>query len=199
MKGRILSYLVISVLVFLVLARGCKDTPAPTETRDTVIVYVPVKEIIPGKPIFIKSKIDTSIWVKKADLKPDTTYKGLLSQYMALGNKHFSTNSFQTTFKIDTFGTVTVYDTIQENWLKKSTIKTNLLLPTKTVTVEKTLPPSMQLYVGPRIYGNKLEPISGVYGDISLKTKNDRLYTFSVGYNGDIQYGLGVQYKIKLK
>lgn len=200
MKGRILSYLIISVLVFLVLARGCRDKSVETITKiDTLVVYDTVKEIIQGKTVFIKSKIDTSIWVKKADLKPDTTYNGLLHQYMTLGNKHYSINTFETEFKIGDYGTVVVSDSIQENWLKSSIIKTNLTIPTTTITVEKQAPPSIQLYIGPRIYGNKLEPISGVYGDISLKTKKDRLYNFSVGYNGEIQYGLGVQYKIKLK
>src|SRR5687767_3901375 len=96
-----IPYICIVVLFVIILlqSKSChNEETVPTSTGsiltriDTVILPLIVRDTIPGKPVFIKSKIDTSIWTKKRKNIPDTSYSGLLSQYKALGNSHFSTN-----------------------------------------------------------------------------------------------------------
>lgn len=202
MKLNIVAYITIILLVVIILLqnKSCKreDNIQPIRI-DTVVRYDTIKKIVPGKTVFIKQKIDTSVWIKKVDFKPDTTYKGLLKQYENLGNQHFAINVFKTDFQVADYGTLTVIDSVQSNWLIKSTLETNLTIPTTTITIEKESPPKLQLYSGFHITGSKYEPLSGVYGDLSLKTKNDKLYNVSLGYNGQIQYGFGIQWKLKIK
>jgi hypothetical protein len=198
--------LVIMVVIILIQNQGCFD-PKNTLAQDTIvkydtlIVYKYITDTVPGKPVYIKTKVDTSVWIKRDELKPDTTYFGLLSQYKKLGNNHFSTNFFKTEFPIADYGTITVSDSIRENKLIHSELITNLNIPTTTITVEKEIPqvPKRQLFVGTTLTGNQINPISGVYGGLQLKTKNDRLYGLSIGYNGTIQYGGSFYFPIKIK
>lgn len=195
-----LPYIAVIVLLFIVLLqnRSCdKKGDVIVEKRDTVVVYKHIVDTIPGKPVLIKTKIDTSVWMKKSEYKPDTSYVGLLSQYKKLGNAHFSTNVYRTPFQIADFGYVAVTDSISGNKLISSTLETSLVIPTEIITIEKTLPPKNQLYVGTTLTGSKVQPISGVYGGMMLKTKKDKLYGLSVGYTGQVQLGVSLYWKIK--
>lgn len=195
-----LPYIAIIILLILVLfqPKRCQETPSSPKI-DTVIVYEKIRDtIIVKEPVFVASKPDT-IWLKKDENIPDSTYEGLLYQYTQLGNRYFTTNVFQTDFPISTFGYVTVTDSVYGNWLMTTSLVTNLQIPTTTITVEKESPKRNEFYVGPRFTGNSIHPISGVYGALILKTKKDLLYDISVGYNGEMQYGFGFLYKIKLR
>lgn len=198
-----IPYIGILVLLVIILLqnRSC-ESPKPQITPpqiDTVVIYEQIHDTIPGKPVYISTKIDTSIWMKKKDYAPDTTYSGLLLQYKILGNKHFSTNVFETEFKIGDYGYITITDSIRTNWLISSVITTNLSIPITTITVEKETPSKNQLYIGTIFTGNKINPISGVYIGGILKTKRDRLYGLSIGYDGNVSYAGSLYYKIKLR
>lgn len=197
---KIIPYITIVVLICVILLQNkCSSPIPPKETRDTVIVYKTVHDTIPGKPKLVAAKIDTTIWMKKSDYKPDTTYKGLLKQYNFLGNKHFATNSFKTDFIIGDYGTVSVIDTVKENWLVSSVIQTDLKIPTTTITVTKESPPKRQIYAGFSATGNTSLPINGIYGDVMLKTKKDRLYGVSMGFNGEPVYKVSLLWPLKIK
>lgn len=192
--------IIILLLVVLFQNRSCKqpDVPEPSKI-DTVIVYKYIHDTIPGEPRFIAAKIDTSIWMKKTDFKPDTTYKGLLKQYEELGNRYFTTNTFKTDFKIADYGYISVTDSIYGNWLMNSTIFTDLNIPTTTITIEKEAPKKNEFYFGPQLSMSRTYPISGVYGSALLKTKQDKIYHLSLGYNGEAQIMGGLYFKIKIK
>lgn len=196
-----LPYIAIIALLLVILFQpwSCKpDGDLPSPEIDTVIVYKHITDtIIVEKPVPVASIPDT-VWMKEENA-PDSTYEGLLSQYTELGNRYFTTNVFQTDFQISTFGYVTVTDSIYGNWLMTTTLVSNLKIPTTTITIEKEIPKRNELFAGPRLTGNHIYPISGVYGAAILKTKRDILYDFSIGYNGEMQYGFGILYKIKLR
>lgn len=197
-----IPYIGIIILLIIVLLqnKGCKEDTVITPPKiDTVIVENIIHDTIPGKPIYIKTKIDTSIWIKKSEYKPDTTYKGLYNQYTSLGNKYFSTNIFKTTFPISDYGSVTLTDSIRENQLVSSILTTNLNIPTTTITVEKTAPPKRQLYIGTTFLGKKSSPLASIHGGFILKDKKDHLYGASVGYDGELVYGGSLYFPIRLK
>jgi hypothetical protein len=199
MKLSNLPYLAIIVLIVIVFLqnKGCNED-TPINTVDTVTVYIHTVDTVYGKPEIVYTKSDT-IWLKDTLFIPDTTYTGLLNQYTKLGNKYFTTNVFSTKFDISDYGSVTVTDTIYGNWLMGSSLITDLTIPVTTITVEKEAPSRRQLYGGPRFTGNSTLPVSGVYGDLLLKTKKDRIYGISIGYTGEIQFGGSLYYPIKIK
>lgn len=194
--------IILLLLVILLQNRGCIDQKEQYNTPpkiDTMVVYKYIHDTIPGKPVYLKTKIDTSVWMKRSDNIPDTTYKGLLSQYKGLGNKYFSTNIFKTDFKIAEYGSITLTDSVRENQLVSSVLTTNLNIPVTTITIEKSSPPKRQLFVGGSFVMNKTDVISGVYGGLQLKTKRDRLYGISVGWAGKPQLAGSLYYPIKQK
>lgn len=192
--------IIILLLVVLFQNKSCKQPDEPILSKiDTVIVYKYIHDTIPGEPRFIAAKIDTSIWMKKADFKPDTTYKGLLKQYEELGNRYFTTNTFKTDFKIADYGYISVTDSIYGNWLMNSTIFTDLNIPTTTITIEKEAPKKNEFYIGGTLTLSKTYPVSGIYGGFLMKNKKDQIYGINIGYNGEPQIGASLYYKLKLK
>ena len=199
-----LPYIVIIVLISIVLLqnRSCKPVPQePIIQIDTLYIYKTIRDTIPGEVKFLRAKIDTSIWMKKEELKPDTTYKGLLSQYELLGNQHFAINEFSTEFKIADYGSVIVKSEVKANWLISNELETFLNIPTTIITIKETIPdkPKNQLYIGGELTSMKSSPLSGAYAGMLLKTKNDRIYGASIGYRGETELKVSSYWKIKLK
>jgi hypothetical protein len=198
---KIISYICIVILFFVVLMqiRGCKEEVVEIRSPkvDTVMVYKYVYDTIPGKPVYIKMKVDTSIWMKKVENIPDTTYKGLLSQYKNLGNRYFSTNVFKTDFPIADYGSISVIDTLRENKLIGNNIVTDIKIPVTTITIEKQAPPKRQLFIGAELAGSRNKPLSDVYGGILFKTKKNNIYGVSLGFSNEIKYKGSVYFPIK--
>jgi hypothetical protein len=196
-----LPYIAIIVLLVIILLqnKSCVPEPPAPSKIDTVIVYETVRDTIEIKiPVLVASKPDT-VWQDREEQTPDTTYNGLLKQYTDLGNRYFTTNTFQSRFQIANYGSVTVTDSIYGNWLMSSTLISDLKIPTTTITIEKDRPAKNQLYIGATFTGNATYPISGVYGGLLLKTKGDRIYGGSVGWTGEVTYGFSLYYKIKIR
>lgn len=195
-------YIGVIVLLLVVLLKDCggvKNIDIPKADTLRFIKYIHIHDTVQGKPKFIYEKIDTSIWMKKTQNKPDTTYKGLLTQYTSLGNLYFAKRAYSTTFPIDTIGTVTVTDTLAENTLLSSILVSNLKYPIVTKIVKEPLPPKNQLYIGTTFTGNKETFINGVYGGLLLKTKKDRLYSASIGWTGQVTYAGQLYWPLKFK
>lgn len=185
---------IIGILVFL-LFHNNKEKEIITNTKiDTVIVEKHVIDSIPGDVVYVSTKIDTSIWIKKAENIPDTTYKGLLSQYKLLGNNYFSTTFDTTQFNIEGYGHIIVKDSVSENRLKYTKLYSFLTFPEKTITITEKYIPKRELYFGPTIYVNN----PSVNLSLILKTKKEKLYGFSIGWNKKPQYGFSYLYKIKI-
>lgn len=196
-----LPYIAIIILLLIILFqnRSCKS-PIPAPKIDTVTVYIPVKDTITiEKPVLIATKKDT-VWMKKEENTPDSTYQGLLNQYTELGNRYFTTNVFQNRFKISDYGSITVTDSVYGNWLINSSIFTDLNIPITTITIEKPVTPKNQFYTGVTFTGNKITPLTAVYGNLLLKTKKDKIYAVSIGWDGErTNYAFSLYWKIKLR
>lgn len=191
--------LVIAILGAIVFLQKCDggDNIVPPPKIDTVIKYVEIHDTVPGKPKYIKGKRDT-IWMDSLIYVPDTSYPKLLEQYKALGNKHFSTNIFRNEFKIGTYGKATVTDTLRANQLIASGLVYDIKVPEKTITIIKPEDPKRQLYLGFGAFGNKRNPVDGVFVGGVYKDRQDRLSGVSVGYNnGQLNFGLSSYWKIK--
>lgn len=200
-------YVIIFVLSFIVLLQRCgkskiqSQDPIVTVKIDTLykdtIIYQKAK---PGKKEVIK---DTS-WLHDTIYNPpvDTTQNclELHKKYVDLGNKYYSKNIQTTNFQ-HKYGTIKIVDTVTKNEIIGSELTANLVIPevTKTVTIEKTLEPKRQVYVGAGLYGNQIRPISMANVGLLYKDKKDRIYQVNIGYNGQVQYGVSTFWKLKLK
>lgn len=188
MKLNIVAYITIILLIIIILLqnKSCKrqDDIQPIKI-DTVVRYDTIKKIIPGKIIFIKQKIDTSIWMKKPGNVPSKNIDSLKTQYLILGNKFFAENTFSTKYSLGEYGSVTAIDTISENKLIGSKLITNLTIPEKTITITKEAPLKRELYVGGFLSLTESTPVSGVYGGILYKDKKSRIFSLNVGWTGE--------------
>jgi hypothetical protein len=80
-----------------------------------------------------------------------------------------------------------------------NSIAYNVTIPEKIVTITKTLPPVKQFYIGGGLFGNQLNPINSANVGLLYKDRQDRVYNFTVGYNGQIVYGFSTYWKIRFK
>lgn len=139
-----------------------------------------IHDTIPGKPII--KKVTITKWDTIPQYKPDTNYLNLLVQYKNLGDSLFSKKYYSTTYKIDTFGTLIVNDTIYKNKLLNQSIVYDLKIPKKIIKVTERLPyiPKTQVYLGFGGLGNKNDILNAVETNLLLKTKKDKLYSIGV-------------------
>lgn len=191
MRKNNLSYIVIGVLLtimFLQWKNGCKppkETPPLEIVRvDTLYDTTYIHDTVVGEPEWVYHHYDTTIWIQEPDNVPASTYDSLLAQYIALGNEMYSTNGYATKFPIDSFGFVTVYDTVEGNKLISNKLIADLKIPEKTIIVEKMRPATRQLYWGIGGLSNGTQVISGFKAGLMYRDRKDRMFELSGGMFG---------------
>lgn len=192
MRNDRLSYIVIGVLLtitFLQWKGGCDKPPKvlpPVEIVkiDTLYDTTYVYDTIVGEPEHVYYHYDTTIWIKEPEHVPASTYDSLLEQYIALGNQLYSTSGYVTRFPIDTFGFVTVYDTVWGNSLVFNKLVSDLKIPERTIVVEKMRPATRQFYWGIGALSNGSQVISGFKAGLMYRDRKDRMLELSGGMFG---------------
>lgn len=201
MKSNNFFVVIIIVLMFVVLLQRSSyipNTVPELPKTDTITNLVVIHDTTPGKPIFLKAKRDT-VWRDSISYKPDTSYAGLLKQYDSLVDKYFTEHIFKTDYKLGTYGTASVFDTIVANMIIGNSVAFNLTVPERIVTITKPYSPTRQFYVGGGLYGNPLTPIKSANVGLLYKDRRDRVFIGSVGFDGQPVYGFQSYWKIKLK
>lgn len=190
-----LPYIIISILLGYILLQKNACTSSETEvvSVDTLYDSVYVHDTIvvtDHKPVYVKG--DT-VWMDSIQYIPDTSYQGLLGQYTSLGNEYFSRKVYSTKFPIENYGYVIVEDSITANSLVSSKLISNLVIPEKTIIVEKLRAQKSQVFVG----GGISLPL-GAHIGIMHKDLKDRIASLSVGANNN---GLtsSLSYYVKIK
>ena len=192
---------IIAILMFIVLLQRSsyipKDIPALPHV-DTVVREITVHDTLVGRPIFLKAKKDT-LWRDSISYKPDTNYARLLEQYDSVVTKYFTEHIFKTDYKLGTYGTASVYDTVVANMIIGNSIAYNVTIPEKIVTIIKPYVPVRQFYLGGGLYGSPLSPIKSANVGLLYKDRQDRIFIGSLGFDGQPVYGFQSYWKIKLK
>jgi hypothetical protein len=198
-KNNFFNLLVLALLgiIFLQKCNQPVDPGVPTVIRDTT--WVVKDSLIVSKPQLIKSISVESHDTIINNYIPDTNYARLADQYQKVVAELLAKNIHQDSIRIDSTGYVSITDTVQKNVivgrstyvnLKHPIIKETITLPAKKVT---------QLYVGGVIQAAPAINQAGV--GALLKTRNDFLFGGSLSVNtyGNLQYGVGAYWKLKLK
>lgn len=171
--------------MFFQWKNGCKK-PAPLPPVevvkiDTLYDTLYIHDTVPGEAEWVYHHYDTTIWVMEPENVPASTYDSLLAQYLELGNLFYSTNAYRTRFPIDTFGYVTVFDTIWSNKLISSILVSDLKIPEKTVIIEKLRPAQRELYWGIGGLSNGIQVVSGFKMGLMYKDRKNSMFELSGG------------------
>ena len=198
-----IPYLLIAVLIVIILLQRCGGimVPLPQSKTDTVVEMKYDTVIIKGKskPVFIKGERDTIIETEIEYVLSEEDY-GIVEKLDTLIQLYSMKNIYKDSVKIDTFGYITLTDTIQQNKFLGRSFTTNIVIPEKTVTITNTIypKPTRQFYLGGGISGNKISPINSVNAGLLYKDRRDRMFGIGASYDGQIYYGISSYWKIKL-
>jgi hypothetical protein len=210
-----LKNITIIVLIGLIVVsqfRSCTpDWPWNKTSPDTIKVksdttYIKVKE-----------EVQTYVpkWRTKIKIKTDTVkierFKNV--DTIAIITDYYSAYRYSDTIRLSYvdslgkryyFGNAVLIDTISQNKITGKGILWNYKIPIITRTITIQTPPRRQLYVGAGTAFNRTNFVDNVSGGLIYKTKQDKIYQFSLGLGnrgGAISpfLGAGIYWKIKLK
>jgi hypothetical protein len=170
------TLLIVVLVALLFFQRSCSSTPTPDPE---VITKIEVKydTIETVKEVYVpkwKTKVVTETISIPAEI--DTT--AILQDYYA---KYF----YSDTLKIDTVGYAIINDTITRNTILARDVRTNILIPTTTITKEIYLNKN-EFYWGVGLQG-RTDQINYLGGELLWRTKKRSVYGFGMGVNQDFQ------------
>lgn len=168
---------------------------------DTVVKVVEIRETVHSDTLYIVSSERDTMWKESIIYVPDSTYKGLLAQYYALGDRYFTTNYFKSTFPIKDYGYVVVSDTVKENLLAGSGMETFLKIPERTITIDRevTLPPASEIFLGGGVSVQPTTFMNSIYFGGLYKDKKKSIYGININYSPSIGLSYGVSYYTRIK
>jgi hypothetical protein len=198
-KKNLLSLVIILLLLIIALQKCTQPIPSeePKIVRDTT--WVVKDSLITSKP-----QVTKTIQIESHDTIinhyiPDTNYQKLVLQYQEVVNQLLAKNIQQDSVRIDTNGYVKIIDTVQKNLIVGRSTQVNIKYPIIKETITLPAKKVNQLYVGGAFQTGGDNPQIGA--SALLKTRKDFLFGGSLSVNtyGNLQYGLGAYWKLKLK
>ena len=176
------TLLIVVLVAIILLNRNCGGkTPQPTEPTiitDTIIQYDTIRiekiNYIPKWKTKYITKVDT--------IPSDIDTLAILKDYYA---KYFYTD----TLHIDTLGYAVINDTISRNSILSRDIKTNILIPTSTVTNTIYIN-RREVYWGLGLYSGE-KKINHLGGELLYKNKKYQIYGLGLGVNQNFKPILG--------
>ena len=198
-----INYIIIVVLVLIILTqRGCDkfNFEEPTIDVKTDTVWKIKHDTVLKKVIVIKKEF---VKPEGPEYEPGNNIDTCSVKFAELLHKYSIRTVYSDTIKIDSIGTIVVKDTV---WLNKlhgdRTYVKDYKIPfvTKTVTITQKEQPKGKLFVGlnAAVNSNTVTPFSP---GLIYQNKKDQLYQFTIGvdFSGNVTYGIGTYWKIKLK
>lgn len=204
-KSNNIPYIIIIALLIILLIENChKEVDVPQEPIVTIkidTVRIHDTTVIKSKPKWIKGdSIPYAMW--DTAYLPDTTYDGVKKQYLAAMTTFLTKNYYADTLHVDKdslFGWIAVADTVFKNQLQKRSYSYDLSYIQKTTTITQPTPPTRQLYFGGGITGTRSSVLSGANIGLLYKNKKDAVFSAQIGFSNELQYGISIYQKIKLK
>ena len=197
------NYIIIVCLVFIILLQNsCNDKIINKNTVNvkTDTIWKIKHDTVLKKVIVIKKEF---IKPEGPEYEPGNNIDTCSVRFAELLHKYSIKTVYSDTIKIDSIGTIVVKDTV---WLNKlhgdrAYIKDyKIPFVTKTVTITQKEQPKGKLFFGLNASVNS-NTVTSFNPGLIYKDKKDKLYQFTLGVdlNGDVNYGIGAYWKIKLK
>lgn len=214
LKKNIVGILILMVFIFLAIRfNGCKGgygggaikPPDTVFTSHTEYVQQPVSttQYVP-----IQSGTVQPIIIP-AQYKADTSFNGLLRQYIELTSKYFSKINYSDSLILKDstgikVGAVKMEDQISENKFvnRKLSYYLNLPFVTNTVTITKYPLPKWQIYVGGAVEGGQKQLLTAAGLGIIYKSRRDAIWLLNAKYNfqqSAVTYEIGRYWKLNFK
>ena len=198
-KKNLLTLAIVVLLIIVVLQKCAQPSPSeePTIVRDTA--WVVKDSLIYSKPQLVKTiEIESHDTIINQYI-PDTNYAKLVIQYQEIVNQLLAKNIMEDSIRIDSNGYVKITDTVQKNLIVGRGTQVNIKYPIITETITLPAKKVNQAYVGGAFQTGGDNPQIGA--SALLKTRKDFIVGGSLSVNtyGNLQYGLGAYWKIKLK
>lgn len=192
-----LPYIIIVILLVLVCLKQCKAPIPPKPTIIRKVITNTIHDTIPGEKSILTKKIHDTLW--KDSIKPAPDYNGLLNQYTQLGDRYYSKYIYTTPYILGKYGTAIVVDTVVQNNIIGSYLSYNITFKDTVSIPAPVIKPTKQIYVGGNLQFSNKE-LNTLQGGIIYKDRKDNIYQTTIGLNtnGNIIYGVGLYYKIKL-
>ena len=198
-KDNLLTVVILVLLSIIILQKCGAPAPveAPTVVRDTT--WIVKDSLIVSKPQLIKSISVESHDTIINQYLPDTNYAKLVIQYQEVVNTLLAKNIHLDSIRIDSNGYVKITDTVQRNLITGRSSQVNIRYPIVKETITLPAKKVTQMYVGGVVQA--APAINQISVGALLKTRNDFLFGTSLGVNtnGNLQYGVGAYWKLKLK
>ena len=170
------TLLIVVLIALLFFQRSCSSTPTPDPEVITKI-EVRYDTIETVKEVYVP-KWRTRVVTETISVPTEIDTVAILRDYYA---RYFYTD----TLKIDTFGYAVINDTISRNTILARDYKTNILIPTTTITKEIYLNKN-ELYWGVGLQG-RTDQINYLGTELLWRTKKRSTYGFGLGVNQDFQ------------
>jgi len=171
------TLLIVVLLVLLWLQRSCSSSPEITEPKVITTVEVRYDTVETIKETYVPKYITRIETVIDTFTTPIDTVN-ILKNYYA---KYF----YSDTLKIDTLGYAVINDTITQNTILARDIRTNVLIPTTTITKEIYLN-NREFYWGLGLQGKK-DQLNYLGGELLYRNKKYQVYGLGVGVNENLQ------------
>lgn len=190
------SLLVILVLIaIIVFQRSCSpatsdpiviEKPVEIIRYDVDTIKIPIQQVVykPGKTVY--KEVPIYIEVPK-----DIDTLNILKEYFAI-------NVYKDTlFLKENIGYVSIIDSISQNQIKSRAFNAFVEKIILTNTVYVKAPPRTQFFGGVGIGLQKPNSLI-LSGQLTMKSKTDKLYSIGLGINSDLQPGLygSMQWKL---
>ena len=195
-----ITYWLIAILIgIILLQRGCASNANKSLVKETVkldTVWRETKDTVFKTVKIINTKY---IPLKEDKYTVSNDCDSCKTRFENLLKDHLVRTVYADTIKLDSLGTIVVKDTVWLNKLygKREYIK-DYKIPFVTKTITKKEDPRRQMYIG----GNTFIGTSGLLTPgLIYKDRKDRVYqaNIGVGFDGSINYGFGMYWKINLR
>ena len=184
--------LIVVLVVLLLLQRSC--TSDPTIIEPTIITKVETK----WDTITINKIEYVPKWVEKivTVYENDTIIINTPIDTLEVLKEYYAKNVYVDKIVLDSLGVVTVTDTISQNRIFSRQIKSDILIPTKTLTQEIYLN-NREFYWGLNIAGRSSH-INYLGGGILYKSKRKNIYGLGIGVNENFEPIISGSYYMKI-
>lgn len=170
------NLLIVVLLVLLYLQRSCSSVPPP---EPEVITKIEVQ--------YDTVETVTTSYVPKYITRVETVIDTITTPIDTLEilQNYYAKFFYSDTLQVDTLGYAVINDTITQNMILARDIRTNLLIPTTTITKEIYLN-NREFYWGIGLQGRSSQ-LNYLGGELLYRTKTQQVYGVGLGLNQDFQ------------
>ena len=159
--------------------RQCSGNDTPIEPK--VITKVETK----WDTVNIVKEVYIPKWKTRVIKEVDSILVNTPIDTLEVLKDYYAKNVFVDEIVLDSLGVVTVTDTIHKNIIWGRTVKSDILIPTTTITKEIYLN-NREFYWGLGLQGRS-DQLNYLGGELLYKDKKKQIYGLGIGVNQDLQ------------